>query len=132
MEEIISQLGTNQFQCKICNKNLKSGSVYKHIKNNTHRTLTTSKVDDPVKLITKSQQINANRMNQESTERSKNDKDYMEFLAYMMRKNISFRQISTVGTFIRKMIEQKKTSIFLGYFFDEEEISKVHAALELA
>ena len=106
MEEIITELGTNQFQCKICNKELKRRSVYKHLKNNTHRTLTTSKLEeyeDLVKLITKTQQTNANRMNQESTERSKNDKDYMEFLAYMMHKNISFRQISAIGTFIRKI-----------------------------
>jgi len=130
MYEIIEESNDGKkstYHCKVCptRPKLDSRSVYRHILHcETHQNLVTSKEHEKLIELIRSKMKN----NKELKQGKKSDvdtKSYLEFLGFCMKENYSFLQISSLGKYLKSLVERKSISFFEKHSFDDEELSKV-------
>ena len=123
------------FICQICPKNssIKRNNLMKHLKTANHRMNTkklgTSFIEDLDKDLDDCvKEIKTNKRCHQSGD-TKDKKNYMEFLAFGMKENLSFLQIQAISKQLREMVIENKIGFFKNNFFDKEEISEVARGL---
>ena len=119
----------NKYYCRICptKPEFNQRSVYRHILEcETHQNFASSNEHEELKkLIQEKIEKNKARKNPKSEENIANTKHYLEFLAFCMKQNFSFEQISSLGKFLKNMSERRALNFFQNHGFDDEEISKM-------
>jgi len=64
-----------------------------------------------------------------TTKDEEGEKNYLEFLAFGMKENLSFLQIQALGKFLKEMMVTNKVGFFKNSFFDNEELSEIARGL---
>ena len=135
MKEIIKEVNKkgkeNLYCCQICpgKPEFVRRSVLRHItESETHENFASqdnhkSKHEDLKQRILKDKENNTRRKQRDSVDPY--IQDYLEFLAFCLKQNLSFLQISSLGKYLNNMANFNRLDFFGKYGFDDEEISKV-------
>jgi len=134
-KEIIIQKDKNGdfFYCSICpgKPELQRRNIDNHCLNSvTHKNHIGNRETDHEKLVKKIQEsIQKNKKNKDPQVEKEDMNNYIEFLAFCYKENLSFMQLSQVGKQLKKMSEENKIGFLKKYNFDREEISKMTCSI---
>jgi len=73
--------------------------------------------------------INNNKKNKPSVGIKEDLQNYLEFLAFCLKGNLSFLQVSEIGKQLKIMSESNKLGFLKKYCFDREEIGKMTCSI---
>ena len=139
MKKIIKQRNPQgTYYCDICplKPKLLKKNIYRHILSNLkHQNSITKKEDIEahnrlIKAIQDKQEENRKmcpkyKSNVEQEQEQSGKKEYLQFLGFCQRQNFSFKQISALGRYLKKLCCEKRFSFFSKYSFERNEISLI-------
>jgi len=137
MKKIIKQRNPQgTYYCDICplKPKLLKKNIYRHILSNLKHQNSIIKKEDIeahnrlIKAIQDKQEENRKmcpkyKSNFEQEQSGK--KEYLQFLGFCQRQNFSFKQISALGRYLKKLCCEKRFSFFSKYSFERNEISLI-------
>ena len=114
MEEIIKEVKEDHiYSCQVCPENPKlvKRSVHRRIlESGPHRIWVASRLSEHEELV---KLINGKRRNDKKKDQTLEDtKTYLEFLAFCLKSNFSFLQISALGKFMKLLTTKSNLSFF--------------------
>jgi len=136
MKKIIMQKGSKgMYYCDLCpdkptfaKKNINRHLL--HSETHSNMILTQEHIDGHKELLSKiEEKINNNKRSKNSANTTSEKKDYLQFIAFCQSQNFSFKQISTLGKYLKEIINEKSTSFIENNTFDREEIATVSKCL---
>lgn len=104
---------------------LATENIYDHILTGTHEANTLKGDQDKLDKLKKA--IEAHRLKKKAKKApsEKEKKNYLEFIAFCLKENLSFSQLSSIGKYLQEMALDKSVNFLKSHSFDEEELSKV-------
>ena len=122
------------FYCNICpgKPKLQRRNIDNHCLNSvTHENHVEEKYEKDHQELCKAirDSMAKNKKNKDFTEEKEDLRNYLEFLAFCLKENLSFLQVSQIGKQLNKMALDNKVGFLKKYGFDREEIGKMTCSL---
>jgi len=136
MKSFIKEGSTGYGICEICSElnKTKTGrnkpyliateNIYNHIQTDSHRTQTKAKDLDKLDNLISAIKLKKKTKSEAKMNIKDHTKEYLEFIALLLRERLSFSQINHIGSYLKKMQEQNKLGFLSIKRFDEEELSR--------
>jgi len=136
MKSFIKPGSTGYGICEVCTESIKiktgrdnpykvaTENIYSHIQTESHKSQTKTKDLDKLEKLIDAINLKKKVKAEAKSNFEDNARDYLEFLALLLRERLSFSQISHIGNYLRKMQELGKLDFLKAKNFDEEEISR--------
>jgi len=117
------------YKCQVCStgQSILKKNLLKHVRNQDH--LTNAKKGLFTELETYLKELNQKNASKgqknKSSQDLQNQKNYMEFLAFCMKENLSFLQVQAIGKYLKNMVLKNEINFLKTSSFDTEEISEI-------